>query len=82
MLKRDLWTNTEVITMLQGLLLCGDEAGFVSIHNAAIDDALDIFEEMAAGIMAYNTENRLREYVGPGLPEIHIEEDIDEHKLI
>jgi hypothetical protein len=78
-IKRDNWTNDEVLSFLENMEWvrngCTDEMEQIhSCYTDAINAVRDIFEAFQApedsycGPMAYDTESKLIVYVGPELP--------------
>ena len=68
-MKRDNWTNEEVIKLLDGCKLTGKVNG----HNETIQDIIEVFEEFKldpsiSGAMAFNVETGFIEHIGPELP--------------
>jgi len=78
-LKRDNWTNEEVLDLLKGMEYVYDNTDLQkreihACYTDAIEDVRDIFESFQApedsysGPMAYDKKSGLRVYVGPPLP--------------
>lgn len=73
-LKRNNWTNEEVIELLNGCKLYkigGDPDG---VHNHAIDGVIHQFYDFQrpddeSGAMAYHTEDKFIYHIGPPLPQ-------------
>lgn len=81
MLKRDNWTNDEVIKLLRELRLNpedGNDRGwkhYATTHNIVVDQALILFYDMmadvatTAGAKALDTDTGRVVCVGPRLPQ-------------
>lgn len=77
-LKRDNWTNEEVVALILGRKLedgghSEAHSAFVEAHNYSVEDVAAVFEEFMQplsewGAMAYNPETGCTEHVG-GQPE-------------
>lgn len=82
-LKRNNWSNQEIIHLLKGLKITEDCFGkgvsekekqaTLEHHNPAINDAIEIFEDFErdtqeAGAMAYNPKTKEVVHIGPLLP--------------
>jgi len=73
-IKRDNWTNDEVLSFLKDMKKINPSSAYGTAYTDAIDDVRDVFEafqaptDIACGPMAYDTESKFIVYIGPVLP--------------
>jgi hypothetical protein len=77
-LKRDNWTNEEVMDLLKGMRITGmkvnpPRVAYLESYNEGLQDAVETFFDFTrpmseSGAMAYDTEKKEIVHVGPLLP--------------